>query len=410
MAVFRYKGSKVYTMDFQFHGQRIRETTRTRSKTLAEQIERKRRQELEDGVTGARRTSPKPKFFTPVADDWLSLRKATVAASTLAIDNASLRHLKPVFGRKLISEITGRHVIEYQKKRQEQEAAPKTINLEYGTLRSILRFAGAWDRIRKGTRMLTVNEDVGRAITAAEEAALIEACAGSRARYLLAFVLLALDTGARSGTIRTLRWQNIDLDAKSLKWGKDKTRAGTGRVVPLTDRTIAALEMWATYFPNRQPEHYVFPKLKYFTGGEDFDPAKSAVDPKHPVKSVKIAWRFARKRAGRILAGRPTDIEAPALRCRFHDLRHTAATRMLNRGVPIPLVGKILGWSPAMQVKMAARYGHFTLDDMRSAVNAINTGDFTGDPGAKRGVIGSKHPIADRGRKLRNGAGESRPS
>jgi hypothetical protein len=39
MAVFRYKGSKVWTMDFLFHAQRIRESTGTRSKTLALKIE-----------------------------------------------------------------------------------------------------------------------------------------------------------------------------------------------------------------------------------------------------------------------------------------------------------------------------------------------------------------------------------
>jgi len=50
MSLFRYKGSKVWTMDFMFHGQRIRESTGTRSKTLAQKIESKRRQKLEEGA------------------------------------------------------------------------------------------------------------------------------------------------------------------------------------------------------------------------------------------------------------------------------------------------------------------------------------------------------------------------
>ena len=39
MSLFRYQGSKVWTMDFLFHGQRIRESTGTRSKTLAQKIQ-----------------------------------------------------------------------------------------------------------------------------------------------------------------------------------------------------------------------------------------------------------------------------------------------------------------------------------------------------------------------------------
>jgi hypothetical protein len=49
MSLFRYQGSKVWTMDFLFHGQRIRESTGTRSKTLAQKIENKRRRALEEG-------------------------------------------------------------------------------------------------------------------------------------------------------------------------------------------------------------------------------------------------------------------------------------------------------------------------------------------------------------------------
>jgi hypothetical protein len=49
------------------------------------------------------------------------------------------------------------------------------------------------------------------------------------------------------------------------------------------------------------------------------------------------------------------------LAARFHDLRHTAVTRMLNAGIPIAKVARIVGWSPATMVRMAARYGHFSL-------------------------------------------------
>jgi hypothetical protein len=57
------------------------------------------------------------------------------------------------------------------------------------------------------------------------------------------------------------------------------------------------------------------------------------------------------------------------LDCRLHDLRHTAVSRMLNAEVPI---AGIVGWSPATMVRMAARYGHFSLNRLRGAVESIS--------------------------------------
>jgi hypothetical protein len=47
---------------------------------------------------------------------------------------------------------------------------------------------------------------------------------------------------------------------------------------------------------------------------------------------------------------------------------------MLNAGIPIAKVAKIVGWSASTMVLMAKRYGHFTLDDLRGAVESISGG------------------------------------
>jgi len=70
----------------------------------------------------------------------------------------------------------------------------------------------------------------------------------------------------------------------------------------------------------------------------------------------------------------PSEEKIPALVCRFHDLRHTAVSRMLNAGIPTAKVAKIAGWSPATMVRMAARYGHFSLNELRGAVESISGG------------------------------------
>jgi integrase len=167
-----------------------------------------------------------------------------------------------------------------------------------------------------------------------------------------------------------------------LKFGKDKTKAGSARVVPLSPRAMATLKFWASEFPDRKPEHFVFPHQKYggggkkerfgFTGGMTYD-----LDVTRPIGDVKEAWERAKLRAGQILKGPSHDSkeEIEPLVCRFHDLRHTAVSRMVSAGVPMAKIAKIVGWSTSTMVQMVARYGHFTLDDLRGAVATINKGD-----------------------------------
>ena len=371
MSLYRYRGSKVWTMDFFFHGQRIRESARTRSKTLAMAIERKRRRELEEGAAGIRQ-HPRPRLLSVAAEAWLETKKTSLAPTTVAVERHNLGHLLPELGRKLLCDIDGRDVARYQQMRLGEGASPKTVNLEIGTLRAVLRRNGVWARLQQDVRMLPVRDDVGRAITSGEERALLEACAESRSRCLLPFVTVAIETGARYGVIRTLQWRDVDFLNRCLRFGKDKTSSGTGRIVPLNPRAITILGAWAGHFPRRQPEHLVFPAERYGAAGDKFEPVAYDTEPTQPLKSIKEAWETAKKRAGRILQDDPNDRAVAPLSCRFHDLRHTAVSRMLDAGVPIAKVAKIVGWSPATMVRMAARYGHFALEELRSAVEAIS--------------------------------------
>jgi integrase len=396
MSLYRYKGSKVWTMDFMFHGQRIRESTGTRSITLAAKIEDKRRRELEEGAAGIRK-SQQPRLFSVAAEALLDTKKSSLAPKTVVIEKTNLAHLNPELGRKLVCDIDARDVARYQQTRLAHGASPKTVNLEIGTLRAVLRRHGVWARLQQDVRMLPASEDVGRAITADEERALLEACAKSRSRSLLPFVTLAIETGARYGVIRTLQWRSIDFANRCLQFGKDKTPSGTGRIIPLNPRAVATLSLWASHFPERQPEHFVFPAERYGAAGDKFEPKAYDTDPTQPISSIKEAWEAAKMRAGKPLKGIPEGKNGEAkpeekaktesgpngkadsakkkiepLRCRFHDLRHTAVSRMLDAGVPIAKVAKIVGWSPATMVRMAARYGHFALEELRSAVESIS--------------------------------------
>jgi transposase-like protein len=119
------------------------------------------------------------------------------------------------------------------------------------------------------------------------------------------------------------------------------------------------------------------------------------VAPTRPVGSLRKAWGSAKKRVGRhcqncksgtlvdrckpftgficIDCGFQTEELPTALsNFRHHDLRHTAVTRMVAAGVPLPLIAKIVGWSPSTLASMVARYAHFTLEELRGGVETIS--------------------------------------
>ena len=173
-------------------------------------------------------------------------------------------------------------------------------------------------------------------------------------------VLIALNTCMRYSELRLLRWGQIDLNSCTLTVGLSKTESGTGRLLPLNDRAVAIFGFWASLFPGCEPSHFVFPSERYGASGDGAAVVYSS-DPTKPIGRWKEAWESAKTRAG--------------VSCRFHDLRHTGCTRLLEAGVPFSVVATIMGWSPSTTVRMSRRYGHIG-QSSSDAVNALNKQEF----------------------------------
>jgi integrase len=371
MSLYKPKGQETWVFDFHFEGQRIRENTGLRSKTRATKMYRDRRTELEDGKAGIRKKRNPARLFSVAVAEHLEAKAMNWQPKTLAMAENSKSHLWPAFSQRLLVDIEPQDIRAYQKQRTAEGASPRSINIEVSLLRGVM--GSLWARLKQDdddkVAMLPEPESIGHKLSSEEEARLLTECNRSRSRVLFPFVTLAIETGARKNVIRTLRWKWIDFANRCIQFGKDKTPAGTGRVIPLNQRALAVLQMWAGQFPDRQADHFVFPAERYGAAGDRFEAATYATDPRQPIASIKEAWESAKKRAG--------------VQCRFHDLKHTAVSRMLDAGVPMAKVAKIVGWSPSTMVRMAARYGHFNLEDLRSAVETI-TASVADSPGYPR--------------------------
>ena len=250
-------------------------------------------------------------------------------------------------------------------------------------LASILADHNLWNGIRRDAKRLVENESAGRALQPDEESRLLWAASKvgiKRGHWSPIYIVtvLGLNTGLRHSEVRQLRWANVDLAKRVLVVGQAKTEAGSGRPVPLTEPAWAALEMWASRFPNRKPDEFVFPACE-----------TSYLDPSRPIANWRTAWHHATCAVECPKCGRaqlPTDscrkteckadmrgIINPLAGLRFHDLRHSAATKMLENGVPIATVAQVLGWSASTAIRMAKRYGHIRPEAQRQALESIAT-------------------------------------
>jgi hypothetical protein len=98
--------------------------------------------------------------------------------------------------------------------------------------------------------------------------------------------------------MRLLRWKQMDFANEAIKVGRSKTEHGAGRAVPLTKRAIDTLTEWAKQFPDRKPNHFVFPTEKVGVSGNDEIVEVFDTDPTKAITSWKTAWGSAKTTSG----------------------------------------------------------------------------------------------------------------
>lgn len=182
-------------------------------------------------------------------------------------------------------------------------------------------------------RVRSLRVDNGRIcyLSADEEKRLLAALEGQQ--HTQRIVILALNTGMRRGEIFNLKWDDVDFAREAINVRQTKT--GKDRVIPMNDRVREMLEM----IRQESVSEYVFTSPK--TGGR--------------LTHVNRSFKSACKAVGL------TDF-------RFHDLRHSAGTRLADAGVNVVVIAEILGHS---SLTMTKRYTHATDAAKREAVQKL---------------------------------------
>lgn len=357
MSVFK-RGDR-WWYEFEFRGQRVRESTGSDSKTLAIRTERQHRRELEESANGVR-AARRPVLFPIAAREWMAANRARWSESNVSIQEFNLKHLSGYFGSMLLSDISPQHIGKYQGIRQNEGASNRTINMEVSTLRMMMKAARLWSAISDDVRMLPERRDVGRALTPDEEKKLLEACRKSTQPALYPAVVIFCNTGLRNAELRRARWNQVDFIRAEFRVGKAKTAGSEGRIIPLNQAALGAFKEWKSHWPDAQSNHYIFPTEKLAFKGESA-PGKGvmtvyAVNPGKPLGGWKRAWSTAKKFAG--------------VECRIHDLRHHFISALAQTQTTDATIQAISGH---LSRKMLEHYSHVRLEAKRRAVEALDT-------------------------------------
>ena len=259
---------------------------------------------------------------------------------------AAVKALKDHFGNRQLRGITHNDIRSFRaerlatKTKAGKQRTVAAVNRELEKLRRLLNIAEreGWilrNPMRSGDPLISVADERKREriLTRDEELRLLAACDNRYQRHLRPILICALDTGMRRGEILGLKWSDVDFDDRVLTIRAFNTKTMKERQVSLTTRLAIELEkLWDSS-----------PKLKDqlvfgFTN------------------NVKKSFTSVRTKASL------HDI-------RFHDLRHTAATRLVAAHLPLPEVGRVLGHT---QANTTYRYVNANIETTRRAAAALD--------------------------------------
>src|SRR5262249_26046859 len=113
------------------------------------EAERNRRRELEERINGILKCALPP-TLERAAQEWMKSRKNLVRPGTDRMAHVALHQVLPAFGSKLLCYIDARSIQEYQQRRLSQAAQGRTINIETGVLRQILKAYEYWRPMEGG--------------------------------------------------------------------------------------------------------------------------------------------------------------------------------------------------------------------------------------------------------------------
>lgn len=319
-----YRRGKIFWFTVMQHGKRIQVSTKTDNRKLAERIYAKSFTEIQEGEWFEKQKA-KSITFQEMTEKYLQKYYRIR-------DEHTVKRLLPIFGHLTLAGTTTEMISDYRDERL-KTVKPATVYQELSLMRRMFNVARREWKWTKENPVADLSFYVGnknardRWLTLEEEQNLLD-CA-TNPYWLRDLLILALHTGMRRGEILNLKWQDIDFSRKLIIIQKSKN--GEKRSIPMSKTLCSILEAKKV----RDISGRVFPLA---------------------VRSLRDAFYKTLKKAG---------LE----NFRFHDLRHTFATRLVQNGVDLYKVKELLGHKT---LTMTMRYAHHYPESLRSSVEVLD--------------------------------------
>lgn len=321
-----YRRGRIWWYEFWYKGRRYRGGVGPNKKEAEIVLGKLRAQVRENRFFDVRKESNQR--FDSMAKEYL--KYSEVNKRSYKTDVGFIKNLRSHFGGKRLSEITAKMIEEYKIGRSHQ-VKPATVNRELACLKHMFTMAIKWHKATtnpvKEVRLLREPAGRLRVLSREEEENLLTASAS----HLKPIIITGLNTGMRRGEVLNLAWEDVSFEQGFLTI--NDTKNGEMRQVPMSQRLTRTLRSV------KKAGSYVFCRKDGTRYG-----------------NIVKAFRAAVKRSG-------------IRYCRFHDLRHTFATRLVMAGVDLVTVKELLGHK---SIKMTMRYSHPTASHKRWAVEVLN--------------------------------------
>ncbi len=336
------KGQWLY--DFTFEGKRFRVITGLSREETKDAMHEHFRRLKREGFGIASRAPAGTVLFESFAEEFIeNYSRANRRPQTVRSHQNSIERLKTWFKGVELRAITTERIDQYKVSRA-KEVSPASVNRELACLKKMFSQAVDWGRAaaNPAARVKMFKEYAPKErILSTDEIRRLLAAACSHLKPIL---IIALNTGMRLREILTLKWENVNFAQSQILIEERISKSRRARKVPMNPAVTEALKA----IPRKG-------QIVFFNEdtGQGFN-------------SVRTAFLSACRRAKRD----PADSADPGIQgVRFHDLRHTAATKMLEAGVDIVTVSKILGHS-SIEITYQ-RYCHPTPENMQHAVDRL---------------------------------------
>lgn len=258
------------------------------------------------------------------------------------------KHMRASIGQIPINSLTTEQLDLWVAGQRTKNYKPGTINKHISYLTRILNMARTWGILTTQKEKSSVSKKMPmgdlkqRFLTEAEVKTALDSCVLENHPYLQSFIMLLILTGARSSEARLAKWGDFNKAEKI--WIVPVSKNGRSRRIVLSDAALGTLDrirdigLRLGFKPGPSTHIFINPRSK------------------KPYGSFHLAWDRARKRAGLPDA-------------RIHDLRHTFASFLINRGATIYEVQKLLGH---YHISMTERYAHLLPDTLSQRVQLVS--------------------------------------